>query len=279
MLNEVFACESIVQHEPSLNRIYHAIQGIQLLQIVLYYPLTYSVMCAYMRNENTDSTRKALVRMFQSIEKFHFVNTRISDSRANKVETLYAEYCQKFNDCNTGFSSLVSALIGKMKNEYTESEAVFTANFKELEYSETSPSKNAILYYVFDRFNNYNEDEDRMVDPLAWVDYYSPARNVRRRLGSIEHYSSQHPRDGEAIASVHNIGNLFVLGSELNGRLSNFSPEEKMAKLKGEFYPDIGNNRMLKEFVDGCNDDWNEENIEARAINLAERAYNTIWKL
>lgn len=279
MLNEVFRCDSIVQHEQSIKRIYHAIQGIQLLQIILCYPMIYSLMNAYMRNENTDATRRALVRIFETIEKFHFVNTYICDSRANRVEILYSEYCEKFNNCNNDFANLVNTLINRMKNDYTADEVIFIANFKDLEYAEGNPRRNTILYYIFDRFNNYDEDGNRIVDPAAWGEYYSPGRNIRRHLFNIEHYAPQTPRVGVAIESVHNIGNLFIIGSELNGRLNNLSPEQKIVKLKGELNQDIGNNKMLKEFVDKCDADWNEASVGARAVDLAKRGYNKIWKL
>ncbi|MFH2145152.1 MAG: DUF262 domain-containing protein [Candidatus Omnitrophota bacterium] len=279
MLNYVFGCDSILQHEQSMVRIYHAIQGIQLLGIILCYPMLYSLINAYMRNEKTEATRRAFVRIFESIERFHFVNTRICDSRANRVETLYAEYCEKFNNCNNDFVGLINNLINKMKNEYTMEEEIFVANFKDLEYGENNQRRNTILYYIFDRFNNYNEEDDRIVDPAAWTDYYSPGRNIRRHLFSIEHYAPRTPSDGVAIENVHNIGNLFIIGTELNGRLSNLSPREKMVKLKGELYPDIGNNKALKEFVDEFDDNWDEESVDARATNLARRAYNKIWNL
>ncbi|MFC1675230.1 DUF262 domain-containing protein [Candidatus Omnitrophota bacterium] len=280
MLNDVFQCPEIVQHEPSVRQIYHAIQGIQLLKIILCYPMIYSLVMAYMRNEKTDGTRRALVRIFEAIERFHFVNTYICDSRANRVETLYAEYCKKFNDCNDGFVDLVNGLINKMKNEYTEDEAVFIANFKNnLEYDPDNLRRNTILYYVFDRFNNYDEPGRRTVDQAAWCDYYSPARNIRRHLFSIEHYASQAPREGEVLENVHNVGNLFIIGSDLNGRLQNLTPEEKMAKLKNELYQDIGNNKMLKEFIDAWDSRWNEKKIKSRAVDLAKRAYTKVWRL
>jgi hypothetical protein len=279
MLNEVFGCNSIIQHGQSMKRIYHAIQGIQLLQIILCYPMLYSLINAYMRNENTEATRRALVRIFESIEKFHFVNTYICDSRANRAEILYSEYTEKFNKCNNDFANLVNTLINKMKNDYTAEEAIFTANFKDLDYSKENSRKNAILYYIFDRFNNYDEVNNRIVDPAAWCEYYSPGRNIKKHLFNIEHYSPQKPIVGMPIESVHNIGNLFIIGNELNGRLNNLSPEQKIVKLKGEFSRDIGNNKILKEFVDKCDGNWSEASVGVRAIDLAKRAYNKIWKL
>jgi len=281
-LTEIFDvsnCIQIVQHEQSIRRIYHAIQGIQLLRITLCYPMIFSLIKAYVRNENTEATRRAFVRIFESIEKFHFVNTYICDSRANRVERLYAEYCERFNNCNNDFTGLINNLINKMKNEYTADEAIFTANFVDLEYNERNLKKNAIFYYIFDRFNNYDEENGRIIDPAAWLEYYSPGRNTRRHLFSIEHYSPINPRDGVPIESVHNIGNLSIIGAELNGRLGNLPPEEKVEKLKNELYQDIGNNKILKDFVDGWDDDWNKESVDTRAMDLAKRAYNKIWQL
>jgi hypothetical protein len=279
MFSDVFSCDSIIEHEPSTKRIFHSIQGIQQLEIILCYPMIFSMLSAYMRNEKTDSTRKALVRIFESIEKFHFVNTYICDTRANRIEILYTEYCERFNNCNNDFVGLVTTLINKMKNEFTVSEEIFVSNFKDLEYSSTNLRRNAILYYIFDRFNRYDEENDRLTDPAAWSEYFSPGRNVRRHLYSIEHYAPQNPRAGNVIENVHNVGNLFIIGSELNGRLNNLSPEAKIAKLKGEFYQDIGNNKMLKEFVNTCDGNWNRDKVIARSENLAERAFRKIWKL
>jgi len=279
MLNDVFKCDTILCHEPSVKRIYYAVQGLQLLNITLCYPMIYSLINSYIRNEKTDGSRKAFVRIFESIEKFHFVNTHICDSRANRAEILYAEYCGKFNHCNNDFVGLVNTLINTMKEDYTTDTEIFSANFKELEYNEANLKKNAILYYIFDRFNNYDESASRRVDSAAWIEYYSPERNIKRHLYSIEHYAPQNPREGQIIENVNNIGNLFIIGSELNGRLSNLSPEEKIRKLRNELYQDIGPNKMLREFVDGFNDIWNEDSVDKRALNLAKRAYDKIWKL
>ncbi len=279
MLNDVFACESIIQNEQSMGRIYRAVQGIQLLEITLCYPMLYALTEAYMRNDQNDAARRAFVRIFESIEKFHFVNTRICDSRANRVERLYAEYCEKFQNCNIDFVGLINNLINKMKSEYTASEDVFIAGFKDLEYNDRNLRKNSILYYIFDRFNNYDEENGRNVDPAAWIPYYNPTRNIRRHLYSIEHYSPRTPRQGAAIDNVHNIGNLFIIGTELNGRLNNLDPHDKVLKLKTEFYQDIGNNKMLKEFVDNCTEDWSDTSVNDRAIELAKRGYNKVWKL
>lgn len=278
MLNEAFQCEPILQHEPSLKRIFHAIQGMQLLGVVLCYPMMHSMLRAYMRNENTDGNRRLLVQVFQSIEKFHFVNTYICDSRANRVETLYAEFCGKFNNSNNNFAGCASQLLTKLK-AYTAEEDIFCSNFKELEYNTANLSRNTILYYIFDRFNNYDENAGRLVDPGAWIPYYAPTKNMRRHVFSLDHCSPQNPRDRRPIENVHNIGNLYIIGTELNGRLNNLSPEEKIQKLKTQYYQDIGNNKMLKEAVDGNYVGWDEGKVAARALNLAQRAYRKVWRI
>lgn len=279
MFNDVFEAEAILRDEQAVRRIFHAIQGIQLLQITLCYPMIYAMINAYMRNEKTDASKKALMRMFESLEKFHFVNTNICNTRANRVETLYAEYCEKFNNCNSDFVNLVAGLINKMRNEYTEQEAIFNANFKDLEYNDTNIGKNTLLYYIFDRFNNYDEAANRIVDLGGWGEFYAPSKNIKRHIYSIEHFSPKKPRVGEAVENVHNIGNLFMIGSNLNGRLTNLSPEEKIAKLRSDYRQDIGNNKMLRELVDNYANNWNEEAIDRRAEALATRAYNKIWNL
>lgn len=279
MLTSVFICHQISQHEQSVRRIFHSIQAIQLLDVVLCYPLIYTVLTAYSRIEQTDGTRRSLVKFFETLEKFHFVNTYICDSRANRIEILYAEFCEKFINCTDNFNAIITELVNKMRNDYTQEKDIFVSYFKELEYDDYNLSKNTIIYYIFDRFNNFDETQNRIVDPAAWIEYYSPNKDVRRHLNSIEHYAPQNPREDNQISNVHNIGNLFIIGTDLNGRLSNFTPEEKIIKLKNQLFQDIGPNKMLREFVENFNNSWNESTVEQRAKDLAERAYDRIWRI
>lgn len=280
MLSDVFKAEGILQNEPAVMRIYHAIQGIQLFQIKLCYPLIYSLLREFSTGDQTEpARRRAIVRIIQTMEKYHFVNTIVCDSRANKVETLYAEYCNRIGREGVNLIQEVDRLIGVLKSrDYTEGEDVFTVGFREFEYSDTKLRQNRLLYYIFDRFNNFNEVENREVDPGVWTEYYSPSR-ARRHIYSIEHYSPQTPEGVSPIENVHNIGNLFIIGSELNGRLGRLPTQRKIEKLRGEFYQDIISNKMLKEFVDSCSDEWGVDWVNQRANDLAKRAYNYVWKI
>jgi len=42
---------------------------------------------------------KVLIRLFDSMEKYHFINNAVCDRVGNDVEKLYANYCIKF--CKT----------------------------------------------------------------------------------------------------------------------------------------------------------------------------------
>lgn len=96
---------------------------------------------------------------------------------------------------------------------------------------------------------------------------------------SLEDLTIEHilPQDqigvtGIKAATVGSIGNLLLVSNALNGKLANKPFTDKRTILAGEGAPyDTGEV--------AANTNWGPAEIEARAMKLAEFAYDTVWKL
>jgi hypothetical protein len=135
-----------------------------------------------------------------------------------------------------------------------------------------------LIYYINDRLNN------NRLEKTTPVFMYNPDKRLLRRNYNIEHLISQETSAYNFeidVDVIHNIGNLIVLGLQLNSKLQNKSIIEKLDILNK-------NKNNLPEIVQLC-EDWSNKkwdsaeslqlNISERALRLAERAYKTVWKL
>lgn len=81
---------------------------------------------------------------------------------------------------------------------------------------------------------------------------------------------------------IDNIGNLLVLSVRANSSLGNLGPEKKIQKLEGELGRKTENLHFVKDFVKHYGkqaSDWNDKAIQDRARQMAQDAYESVWKL
>jgi hypothetical protein len=77
---------------------------------------------------------------------------------------------------------------------------------------------------------------------------------------------------------LDNIGNLLVISFRTNSQLNNKLPEEKIQLLKSD--PGILNLQYLQSFIaeyEQAANNWNDQTIEQRAIDLAKYCYKNVW--
>ena len=257
--------KKIINSQPIFDSVYESIEGLREFKVTQFYPLIYSAIECFTRNnlhESKGSEHEILAKIFKSIEKYHFANNAICDRVGNEVEKPYADICAKFSKsddfkkiANEVFALLKEQLVGK--NEFVE-------RFSELKYE---PSSVGLITYVFDRLANHNHSTK--------VNFYTPGSFLRKH-NSIEHFYPQDPKDKKDKPSlVDNIGNLLVLASSENGKLSNKLPNEKIEMLTGELKELIANNPQAKEFVKDYKDikKWDDTDITKRSERLGEDYY------
>ena len=272
-------CECIAADQNRHERIYIALEGLRLFKISQVYPLIYASIGCFLKagGGNNLKLSKRLVGFIETLEKYHFINTAVSERLGNEVEKLYADFCIKLASTKD-FETISAEIIDTLKGQLA-SEDVFVARFTEITYT---PDAIPLIVYIFDRIENGD------LDPGARIPLFNPDPRLLRRNHNVEHFYPKSPSAGVTSANkatldvVDNIGNLLVLPFRLNSRLGNLLPKDKIESLKGERATDARHQRYLQEFIlryEAQASDWNQDTIQKRAEELANTAYHKIWKI
>jgi hypothetical protein len=276
---DAIGCECIATDQNRYERIYIALEGLRLFKISQVYPLIYASIGCFLRagGGNNLKLSKRLVGLIETLEKYHFINTAVSERLGNEVEKLYADFCIKLASTKD-FETISAEIIDTLKGQLA-SEDVFAARFTEISYT---PDLISLIVYIFDRIENGD------LDPGARIPLFNPDPRLLRRNHNVEHFYPRSPPGGPTLANkatldvVDNIGNLLVLPFRLNSRLGNLLPKEKIESLKGERATDARHQRYLQEFIaryEPQASNWNQDTIQRRAEDLASTAYHKIWKI
>jgi uncharacterized protein with ParB-like and HNH nuclease domain len=267
-----------------LNKIYNAIDGLNLFGVTQATPLIWSVLKKfYALNLDQNEQHKkedTLVRFFETLENYHFINNYILDRVGNEVEKLYASYASDFSRVDTAYSfkDTLKDLFMTLKDQLAP-QKTFVAEFSDLEYSETRNNIN--LYYIFDRFENV-DIKNAKLSPSDRNTIFHQYKAVKKTDIDIEHWyprSQAKDSDNEVLPWCQNIGNLMAISSKTNKMLGKKMPQEKYEFLKKnkEYISFNHVNRLLDDYGPSF-ENWDEARISERAKKMADNAYNNIWK-
>jgi len=264
-------------------RIYSAIEGLRFIKITQIYPLIYSVMKSFIRNNLTesDSHRKTLQLFFRNLENYHFINNLILDRVGNEVEKPYANFAEEFYRVEArDFNIILKRFYEFLKSKIAPIDE-FKSRFVELSYSDDSYKT---LIYIFDRFYNYANTKDQKVTKAARLPIFSPNQKLKELNMAIEHWYPQKLEVNlDSPDDVHNIGNLLIMSSKLNNMLGHATPKEKVEKIKNnpDCLNEVRNFSYLQIFIEQFSDsesDWNSNSIKENALKMADYAYRNVWK-
>ncbi len=270
-----------------LNRIYRAIDGLNLFGVTQATPLIWSVIKKYylLGLDKDNKYRKTLVLFFESLENYHFINNYILDRVGNEVEKLYSNYANKFSNSTDEdqFKDNLSGLYKALREKIATKDE-FVARFSEIEYNLSSNNKG--LYYILDRFNAVDRDYKKISKSDRVRVYYAHLPYQKTDV-TIEHWYSQDQAKIKANTKdtpswCNNIGNLIALDKNVNSSLGSKTPQEKYNFLqsKGEYNKFNQNRFFFEEQINkhGSFEDWGQERIKERSDNLAIEAYTKIWE-
>lgn len=270
--------EEISAHQYRYEKINRALEALREFNVVQFCPPAYAAIECLLRNGGKAKPQdaKSLIRLFESFEKYHFINNVVCERVGNEIEKLYAQACIWYSE-SSDFVNTTDKLISELKSKLA-GEDEFVTNFVELSYS---TDQIPLICYIFDRFNNCG------LDPGQCIPIYNPEPKLLRRNHNIEHFLPQKPELDLKIKKadldlVDNIGNLLVIYFRDNSSLGNVSPAEKIKRLKGDLSRQIQNLAHVTEFVDKYSKDaasWGSERIKSRAGDMAIKAYREVWRI
>ena len=227
---------------------------------------------AILRNFDKLATDPA--RIFELIEKFSFKYHVVCKLPSNKVEKVYARHAKSIEDTVKGvdgkhipgrIQSSFSALEQELK-EISPTKDYFISYFKGISYRNTEQSRKLIKYILGKIDNSYRLTREELID----------FDNV-----NIEHLLPQKPgkdwglKTAEIKEYVNKLGNLTIVDRTINSMAGNKNMQEKIEVLTTSRLPI---NRRLVEEIVANNYQWDEDVINKRQEQLAETAWETVWK-
>ena len=225
----------------------------------------YILLLSIFRNRNK-FTPTYLKKIVELIENFTFVYSKISKGQANVLERVYASLAHEIDEEDSGdsdkereifsgkkYSKLRSLLYDEVRYDY------FEPKFKDLDY--TKPQQKKLIQYTF-----------------AKIEYYlNKGGSVLGIDSNLDHISAQNPQSGVRLSKLHTIGNLVPIDKISNSILGNKAIDEKM-----EVYKSIHNISLVRntvEFLEKHDYNFDDLAIDERSSELADLAYNNVWKL
>lgn len=236
-------------------RIRNSLMALQIFRVKQQMPMVLTVL----RDYKAGTLRyKHAVTIIEAIERFHFVFSAITSQRSSGgISNMYASHAIELSKEKSVDKKL--AILEKLKSELKRrlpSYAEFEANFMELAYTDDQTKQKRLVQYLMAKLDAQNSNG-------IPVDYDQM---------TFEHLAPQKPKDGsEPNEYVGAVGNLLLVNSKLNQKLSNKSFSKKkeiLAKSKVSLDEIIVNALQ-----------WDDNEIQTRTKALAKKAYEEIWRL
>lgn len=249
----------------SVEKVRNSLIGIREMNITQCYVLLLSIY------RNKDKIKTNWIKVFELIEKFNFIYHAVSKLPANKVEKLYQELAFKIEDIvakNNDSESLRVVLETDFNNLSNKLKAllppkeVFVLGFSDLTYK-----KKGLCRYVLSKMEeSFGTREYILNHPTITIEHIlpqKPGKDWNLTANQIKSY-------------VHSIGNLTLLGKKPNGTVQNKSIIDKIAILKGSTEIKITQKLLSQIEPTGI---WNEDSIKQRSVELANIAFDQVWKI
>jgi len=227
---------------------------------------------AILRNSSEIATDPT--RIFELIEKFSFKYHVACKLPSNKIEKIYARYAKSIEDTVKGgdkkhiparIQSAFSALEQELK-EVSPSRDFFVSEFKDISYRNTEQSRKLVKYILGKLDNSYRHTKEELIDfdnvNIEHLLPQKPGKEWGLKIADIKRY-------------VNRLGNLTIVDKTINSIAGNKRMKEKVEILKTSRLPI--NSKLVEEII-ARNYHWDEDAIYGRQEQLANMAWDTVWK-
>lgn len=242
-------------------KIVETLSGLRVMGITQCYSLLFCLLL------NKDKIGFDFSEIFKTIEKYHFAYSAVCKLSGNVVERLYfntskeIQEALKISDSHRRTQNIQRAL-SKFKTslEYPTKE-FFIEKFMDIEYKNYQ-----MVIYILSNIEKAKGQTDEHTVNFTKV--------------NIEHILPQDPKEWSLDKKdvkdyVNKLGNLTLISKKINGPMGN-----KPLKEKAKLFKDskLNLNKELLEKFKLLKYKWNEKEIEKRQREIAEYAYDIVWK-
>lgn len=232
--------------------IYYSLKAFEIFETTQVRTLLLALFDIY---QNKKITLKLLKHILLVLENFHFIFTAVCSSRPSGLESRYSKYSIKIRneDDNNKIKKILKEFELDMKASLPDYET-FKEQLFTLRYTEDKQKDKKKIQYIFSKIERHLLATNEL-DILSL---------------SIEHIDSQsnkHDWCGE-------IGNLLILGADLNSEIGSLPFNQKLEKYKESKF------ECVRKFCEKYKDKktWNEKDVHKRTEDLAKYLYKDICK-
>ena len=233
-----------------------SLAALQLFKLSQPTPAVLSLVRAY---RNSVIKYSKLRDTLDAIEKFHFVFTAVTSSRSSGgISAMYSSLARKLYEAEDSHqaSKEIQLLIVKLRDKRPSLDEFIVA-FKEICFTNTNSKQKNLVRYILRKFS----------------EFYSYKYPVQADDLTIEHIhpQSKSHETGWDENVVGMLGNLIFLDQKMNGQLDTKTFKEKLLLLEKKGY-------SIPSFLGGKTS-WVVSDVESHTENMANVAYNNIWKI
>jgi len=246
--------------EKTGRRIHESLIGLRTMGITQCYALLFCLLI------NKDRIGFDFSDTFKVIEKYHFAYSAICKLPGNIVERTYFNTAQEIQqalkiDNVKKRTKVIQSILTKFKNklDYPKKE-FFIEKFMDVEYTDHS-----LVIYI-----------------LSTIEKQMGFREIRYEFDrtNIEHILPREPKEWGLFKKdiqnyVDKLGNLTLIAEKINGSMGNKPLREKIKLFKNS---KLSTNKKLVKTFKLLKYKWGEKEINERQRELAEFAYDTVWK-
>jgi hypothetical protein len=201
-----------------------------------------------------------LIRALQTIERFHFQFTAISQlSSSGGVSEMYAKYAREITHAADPAARLAS--LGRLRdalNQRKPDRDRFISSFIErLVLTDDITREKKLVQYVLQRLQEHTRPDTTTAG--LTVEHVLPQTSID-------------PAGGLPAELIGSIGNLLLVTEDLNGRLGSKDLPAKQRLLRR-----VSSHYDVADILKASS--WGAAEITLRARRLAELAYDVVWRL
>lgn len=245
-------------------KIYESLKGLRLMKITQCYSLLFCLLM------NKDKIGFNFSNLFKVIEKYHFAYSAVCKLPGNVVEKVYYKIANSIQDSLRLDPQKRKSVIKKILEDFTRklkdlypSKELFIEKFMEIDYRNP-----IIVIYILANIEKTKSGTDE-------IDY------LKYTKINIEHILPQDPHEwsftkNEIKDYVNILGNLTLIDRQINGAMQNKKLKDKLPEFNNS---KLTINKELIEKFKNMNYIWGEKEIREYQKQLAEYAYDVVWKI
>ncbi|MDO8513466.1 MAG: DUF262 domain-containing HNH endonuclease family protein [bacterium] len=245
-------------------KIFESLKGLRLMKITQCYSLLFCLLM------NKNKIGFDFSNLFKVIEKYHFAYSAVCKLPGNVVEKLYYKTANNIQESfqldpqkrKDVIRKILEDFTRKLKDQYPSKE-LFIEKFMDIDYRNPT-----LVVYILANIEKSKSKTDE-------IDY------LKYTKINIEHILPQDPSEwslakNEVKDYVNILGNLTLIDRKINGSMQNKKLKDKLTEFSNS---KLTINKELLNKFEKSNYAWDEKEIKTYQKELAEYAYNLVWKI